>query len=273
MKMTAMGVILELTETQQTYLDNLMARYCAAVRWSFKRLLEGKGVQDIRQSVQVKFNFNSRQANDAVYDAQSTIKSQHELVKLHCENARAKVEFTQKRIAKAKSSKKKANLQKRLEKEQRKLSYWQKHLEGKTFPAVVFGGKKLFQERCKGNITREEWQEARSNRYLSRGDKTKGGNLNTRLYEMNGQIYLDIAAEPTGTGRYKRITVPVYLAHIKSKKTGKINGRNYRQMVLDYLKTGTAYQVEIIRKDVRYYIHITIEEDVPVPYHAYGAVG
>ncbi|GAB6158800.1 hypothetical protein JCM39194_20000 [Desulfotomaculum varum] len=76
-----------------------------------------------------------------MYDAQSTIKSQHELVKLHYENARAKVEFTQKRIAKAKSPKKKANLQKRLEKQQRKLSYWQKHLEAKTFPAVVFGGK------------------------------------------------------------------------------------------------------------------------------------
>jgi predicted transposase len=36
-----MGVIIELTEAQQAYLDNLMARYCAAVRWSFKRLLEG----------------------------------------------------------------------------------------------------------------------------------------------------------------------------------------------------------------------------------------
>ncbi|AEF93879.1 transposase, IS605 OrfB family [Desulfotomaculum nigrificans CO-1-SRB] len=273
MKTTAMGVILELTETQQAYLDNLMARYCAAVRWSFKRLLEGKGIQDIRQGVQVKFNLNSRQANDAVYDAQSTIKSQYELVKLHYANALAKVEFTQKRITKAKSSKKKANLQKRLEKEQRKLADWQKHLEAKTFPTIVFGGKRLFLERCKGNITREEWQEARSNRYLSRGDKTKGGNLNTRLYEMNGQIYLDIAAEPTGTGRYKRITVPVYLAHKPSKKTGKINGRSYRQMVLDYLKTGSSYQVEIIRKDGRYYIHVTIEEDMPDPYHAHGAVG
>ncbi|GAB6158799.1 hypothetical protein JCM39194_19990 [Desulfotomaculum varum] len=42
---------------------------------------------------------------------------------------------------------------------------------------------------------------------------------------------------------------------------------------MDYLKTGSSYQVEIIRKDGRYYIHVTIEEDVPVPYYAYGAVG
>nr|WP_238457095.1 hypothetical protein [Desulforamulus putei] len=42
---------------------------------------------------------------------------------------------------------------------------------------------------------------------------------------------------------------------------------------MDYLKTGGSYQVEIIRKDGRYYIHVTIEEDMPDPYHAHGAVG
>lgn len=277
MKTTTMGIIMELTPEQKHYLDNLMERYCAAVRWSFKRLLEGWKIQDIRITVQERFNLNSRQANDAVYDAQSTIKSQHELVKLHYENAKTKVEFTTKRIAKAKSPDKITRLQKRLDKEYRKLVKWQHYLATKTFPPVVFGGKKLFQERCKGNITRKEWQESRSNRYLSRGDKTKGGNLNTRLYNKDGDIYLDIAAEPVETGkviRYNRITVPVYLAYKPSKKTGLINGRNYRQMVLDYLKTGNAYQVEIIRENGRYYIHVTIEEEIPVPYNANnGAIG
>ncbi len=37
-------------------------------------------------------------------------------------------------------------------------------------------------------------------------------------------------------------------------------------MMLDYLKTDSAYQVEIIRENGRYYIHVTIEEEVPVPY-------
>lgn len=276
MKTTVRGVILQLNETQKSFLDNLMVRYCAAVRWSFKRLLDGWKVQDIRISVQAKFSLNSRQANDAVYDAQVTIKSQYELVKLHYENAKAKVEFTAKRIAKTKSPAKIAKLQKRLDKEQRKLTKWQHHVETNTFPPVVFGGKKLFLERCKGNITREGWQEARNNRYLSRGDKTKGGNLNTRLYQVEGQIYLDIAAEPIETGqsvRYNRITVPVYLAYKPSKKTGKINGMNYRQMILDYLKTGDAYQVEILRMDGKYYVHVTIEEKTPIPYNAKGAIG
>jgi IS605 OrfB family transposase len=271
-----MGIILELTNEQKQYLDNLMERYCAAVRWSFKRLLNGWKTQAVRLAVQGKFSLNSRQAGDAVYDAQATIKSQHKLVKLHYENAKARVEFTEKRIDQAKSPAKIAKLQRRLDKEQRKLAKWQHYLETNTFPPVVFGGKKLFRQRCKGNITREAWQEARTGRYLSRGDKTKGGNLNTRLYQIDSQIYLDIAADPIQTGktiRYNRITVPVYLAHKPSKKTGQINGINYRQMILEYLKTGNAYQVEILRKNGKYYIHVSIEEQTPVPLKSYGAIG
>lgn len=277
MKTTVRGAILQLTEEQKVFLEDLMDRYCAAVRWSFKRLLEGCKTQEIRLAVQSKFNLNSRQANDAVYDAQTTIKSQQELVKLNHVNAAKKVESTKKRLDKTKSPKKVANLQRRLDKEQRRLAYCQKHLDAGTFPAVVFGGKKLFIERCKGNISRKEWQNARSNRYLSRGDKTKGGNLNTRLYTIDDNIYLDIAAEPAETGRvirYSRVTVSVYLAHKPSKKTGRINGCNYRQMALNYLKTGKAYQVEIIRENERYYIHLTIEEETPKTYIAQnGAIG
>jgi len=276
-KTTVRGVILQLTEVQKTFLDNLINRYCAAVRWSFKRLLEGCKTQDIRLAAQSKFSLNSRQANDTVYDAQATISSQKELVKLNYANAKKKVEFTRKRLEKARSSRSSANLQRRLDKEERKLAFWQKHLDIGTFPPVVFSGKKLFHERCKGNITREQWQEARSNRYLSRGDKTKGGNLNARLCTKDGNIYLDIATDPIETAksiRYNRMTVPVYLAHKPSKKTGRINGRNYRQMVLDYLKTGGAYQVEILCENGRYYVHVTIEEEVPVPSTTYnGAIG
>jgi len=276
-KTTVRGVILQLTEECKATLDDLMVRYCAAVRWAFKRLLDSWKTQAIRLTVQSKFTLNSRQANDAVYDAQATISSQRELVKLNHANSKKKVAFTEKRLNNAKSSTKIINLQKRLDKEQRKLTFWQKHLDKGTIPPVVFGGRKLFLERCKGNITHEQWREARSNRYLSRGDKTKGGNLNTRLHNKDGSIYLDIAVEPVATGkatRYQRTTVPLYLAHKPSKKSKKINGRDYRQMVLDYLKTGGAYQVEIIRVNGRYYVHITIEEKIPTPYTAYnGAIG
>ncbi|NLI11184.1 IS200/IS605 family accessory protein TnpB-related protein [Pelotomaculum propionicicum] len=277
MKTTVKGVILQINEQGKTYLDNLMDSFCAAVRWSYKRLLDMWKIQDIRLAVQGKFSLNSRQANDAVYEAQTTIRSQKELVKLNRSNTKKRVELTKSRLKKARSKKKKANLTRKLNKEQRRLAELQKHMENSATPPVLFGGKKLFIERCKGNISHEQWQEARSNRYLSRGDKTKGGNLNTRLYAKDGNIYLDIAAEPIETDkviRYNRITVPVYLAHKPSQKTGRINGRNYRQMVLNYLKAGNAYQVEIIRENGRYYIHVTIEEETPQAYVARnGAVG
>lgn len=167
MKTTVRGVILQLTEIQKIFLDNLMDCFCAAVRWSFKRLMDNWKTQDVRLAVQGKFSLNSRQANDAVHNAQATIKSQQELVKLNHANAAKKMEFTQKRLEQARSSGKRAKLKRRLDKEERKLTCWQKHLDAGTFPPVVFGGKKLFHKRCKGNITREEWQEARSNRYLS----------------------------------------------------------------------------------------------------------
>jgi transposase len=59
--------------------------------------------------------------------------------------------------------------------------------------------------------------------------------------------------------------VPIYLAQKPSKKTSKINGINYRQMMLDYLKTGEAYQIEIIWEKGCYYIHVSIEEETPIP--------
>jgi len=277
LKTTVRGIILHLTEENRSFLDDLMTRFCAAVRWSYKRLLDGWKLQNIRLATAEKFNLNSRQANDAVYDAQATVKSQKELLKLNYSNAGRKVEHTNNRLKKAQSKKKRANLTKKLDKEERRLAKLQKYIEDDTIPPVVFGGKKLFLERCKGNITREDWQEARSNHYLSRGDKTKGGNLNTRLYTIDGDIYLDIAAEPYETGkviRYNRVTVPVYLAHKPSKKTGRMNGCDYRQMVLNHLKTGDAYQVEIIRKNGRYYIHVTIEEGIPQVYTARnGTIG
>ncbi|MFZ5688069.1 MAG: hypothetical protein ACOY9Y_07780 [Bacillota bacterium] len=54
MKTTARGVILNLTEEQKAFLDDLMDRCCAAVRWSYKRLLDRWNVQDIRLAVQSK---------------------------------------------------------------------------------------------------------------------------------------------------------------------------------------------------------------------------
>jgi len=268
-KTTVRGVILSFGEGEQSILDKLMGDYSAAVRWAYNRLLDGIDIQKLRVMVQGNFLPNSRQTNDAVYEAQATIKSQRELLKLNYEDVVVKVDFIKKKLSKAKNPNKITKLTLKIEKWERKLNYWKKFIETDTLPPVIFGTKELFIRRCKGLISKEEWKQARNNRYVSRGDATKGGNLNTRISLKDNKLYLDIATEAVKTKksvRFNRITLPIYLAQKLSKKSGKINGRNYRQMVIDYLRTGKAYQVEIICENNCYYVHVTIEEAEIAPY-------
>ena len=60
--------------------------------------------------------------------------------------------------------------------------------------------------------------------------------------------------------RAVKIRTPLCLPQKLSKKTNQINGRDYRSMALDYLRTGEAYQVELIKKTSGYYCHITLDE-------------
>ena len=65
--------------------------------------------------------------------------------------------------------------------------------------------------------------------------------------------------EKTTTNRAIKIQVPIYLPQKLSKKTGQVNGINYRDMFLNHLIKGEAYQVEILKRNNKYYCHITFE--------------
>lgn len=134
-------------------------------------------------------------------------------------------------------------------------------------PKVIFGGRKNFIDRCQGKISSAEWKALRDNRVVSRGDVNKKGNPNTRLIKEKDKTYLIINTdqyEKRGKAkRYIQIKAEIYLPWKPSKKTGAINGRNYRQMILDCVSAGQAYQVEIIQKNKHYYCHITVEEAEP----------
>jgi IS605 OrfB family transposase len=194
-----------------------------------------------------------------VENARQTIESQKELVKLEFDNFTKKVEAIDTQLQKQNISEKKRNaLIKKLDKRIRKQKYYKNFIDTSTIPPVTFGTKSLFIKRCKGLITKEEWQSARSNRIYSRGDKTKGGNPNLRVVIINNMSYLEISTlEKTKTNRAIKIRVPIYLPEKRSKKTGLVNGIDYRSLFLEHLATGEAYQVEIIRKDDKYYCHIT----------------
>ncbi|MCT8977970.1 IS200/IS605 family accessory protein TnpB-related protein [Clostridium sp. CX1] len=249
------------TKNQIKIIDNMMLVFSTAIRYSFKRILQGHKIGDLEKDVAFKFNLNIRQAKDAVESARQTIVSQKELVKMNYENyvkKITKIENILKDRKKSLSEKKRTSLLKKLDRRQRKANYFKEFIHTNAIPPVVFGTKQMFLKRCKGLISNEEWKACRNNRIYSRGDKTKKGNPNLRVIINNGMSYLQISTlEKTKNNRAVKIEVPIYLPQKLSKKTGKVNGTDYRSLFLNHLATGEAYQVEMIKKKDKYYCHIT----------------
>lgn len=263
MKITIKALLINETNEQIKIIDNMMLIFSTATRYSFKRILEGKKIGDLEKEVAYKFNLNIRQAKDAVESARQTIASQKELVKMNYENYVKKVTAIENILKDKKKNlleKKRASLLKKLDKRQRKANYFKRFIDTNTIPPVVFGTKQMFLKRCKGLISNEEWKACRDNRIYSRGDKTKKGNPNLRVIIINGVSYLQISTlEKTENNRAIKIDVPIYLPQKLSKKTGKVNGTNYRELFFNHLAAGDAYQVEMIKKKGKYYCHITFE--------------
>ena len=261
-KTTMKAILVNLSNEQKALLDHMMLVFCTAIRYSFKRQLEGQLIGDLEKVVAHKYNVNIRQAKDAVESARQTIASQHELVKLYHGNYSKKVEVLVKKLKNPKLSERKGKaLSAKLAKRQRKLDYWTAFLTSKTFPPVTFGTKEMFLRRCKGLITKQEWNDCRNNRIYSRGDKSKGGNPNLRIVLRDGVSFLEISTlEKTTNNRAVKVLMPIYLPQKLSKKTSKVNGIQYRKLFMDSLERGVAYQVELIKRDGKYYAHITFEE-------------
>jgi IS605 OrfB family transposase len=257
------AILVNETENDKNVIDNMMLVFCSAIRYSFKRQLEGIKISELEKIVSDKYNLNIRQAKDAVESARQTILSQKELIKMNYEDYSKKVKAIEKILNdkdKKLSEKKRNALLSKLAKRQRKLNYWKNFIDTNTIPSVTFGTKEMFLRRCKDLISNKEWKDCRNNRFYSRGDKSKCGNPNLRVIIKDNMSFLEISTlEKTKTNRAIKIQVPIYLPQKLSKKTGKINGINYRELFLNYLKTGEAYQVEMIKKNDKYYCHITFE--------------
>ncbi len=262
MKTTMKAILIDLTSEQKALLDHMMLVFCTAVRYSFKRQLEGQVIGDLERVVAHKYNLNIRQAKDAVESARQTIVSQHVLVKLYHEDYTKKAEALVKKLKNPKLSVRKVKaLTSKLAKRQRKLSYWTVFKESKTFPPVTFGTKEMFLRRCKGLITKKEWNDRRNNRFYSRGDKSKGGNPNLRVVFKEEASFLEVSTfEKTPKNRAIKVLIPIYLPQKLSKKTGNVNGIPYRQLFIDSLERGEAYQVELLKREGKYYAHITFDE-------------
>ena len=273
------AILVDMSDVHQQTLDDLMLVFCTAIRYSFNRLLDEWKVSELGKIVASKYKLNIRQAKDAVESARQTIQSQHELVKTNYDDYSVKVKAIEKLLSDKKkklSVRKRKSLTFKLEKRIRKMQYFEKFITTHTIPPVIFGTKEMFLRRCKGLISNAEWKSCRNNRVYSRGDKSKNGNPNLRVIIKDEISYLEISTlEKTITNRAIKMQIPIYLPQKRSKKTGKINGINYKQLFLDHLATGKAYQVEILKRNGNYYCHISFDSpDADVVYTGHnGMIG
>jgi transposase, putative, N-terminal domain len=64
-------------QDKETVLD-LMRRFSSAMRYAYKRLLEGEKRKDLKKNISRLFNINTRYSDDAILSAQTMISSYKE---------------------------------------------------------------------------------------------------------------------------------------------------------------------------------------------------
>ncbi|MBU8914529.1 IS200/IS605 family accessory protein TnpB-related protein [Bacillus sp. FJAT-29953] len=278
MKITRICQIKDANQSDLHFLNQLMRVFCSAHRFSFNRLLEGENSGELIKKVQKKFRLNKRYAEDAVMQAQAIISSQKELLPVRIEGVQGKIQKTRQKIEDYTAGKKKPKkvalelclkgLQSRLENLQKKEELLLHHQANRTIPPVVFGRKKNFYERLKNKISNEEWKDLRSNTLYSRGDKSKKGNLNTRIVfdETEQQFYLDVAnsllleAGKRNNPRLRfKLHIPdKYMEEVVDVVMPEITGQNVKGKPIEEYK---VYSVELKRKHNKYYVHLTYDRD------------
>ncbi len=72
--------------------------------------------------------------------------------------------------------------------------------------------------------------------------------------------------------RYRWRLLPLYMARKVQSKTGNTNGRDYEGLLRRVMASGDPYPVEILRRQGRYQVRITVEEE-PATWQTYPANG
>lgn len=186
----------QINASQQILLQALMRHYQSGKRLAFNRLLDGLSRQPIVEKIrELGILSNARYIRSAIEEAKAIITSQKELVRLYVreytwneKRARQKMKQYQDQLANQpysptpRQQQKLARLIKHQHRMKEKRDFWQAHHTQKTFPSVIFGGKKRFQALQQGKIPPEEWRQARQNGLYCVGEKQKKGNANIRIH-------------------------------------------------------------------------------------------
>ncbi|RHW30807.1 IS200/IS605 family accessory protein TnpB-related protein [Oceanobacillus profundus] len=260
-----------------TELRKLSTIFGSATRYAFNRLLEGEKPSDLIKKVNIKFDLNKRYAEDAVLKAQSIISSQKALLPLRIEEIQRKIAKTERKLEDYRAGKKTPNkvsletcikgLDSRLETLRKKENNLLLHQKNETIPKVIFGGRKNFFRRMQGKITNEGWKELRSNTLYSRGDKSKKGNLNTRIVWDEEQAYFLLEVANPLNKKNNRSERLRYKLHTSDKRFSDVVNIVLPQETSfqdsnGNIKTNEAYQpytVELKYKNGKWYVFLSYD--------------
>ncbi|WP_042835519.1 IS200/IS605 family accessory protein TnpB-related protein [Thermoanaerobacter ethanolicus] len=122
---------------------------------------------------------------------------------------------------------------------------------------VIFGGKDLFKKLQKRHINGKEyqklktkWQERRKGNLYSRGDKSKKGNLNTRIEVKENGTFLRI-----NVGERKYVYAKIQAGYKKNKRR--------EELLQEIVESNIPYSVELKLKNGNIYAYFAIEEEYP----------
>ena len=251
--LTYPGIIFGAEVTETFMLDELMRKFKSAERFSRERLFEGLKRQEIVEKTKPLFLNNSRFMRDAILLADANISSQKELQPTYVEQYKQAIRKLEEKITKLEKSKlkKKQDIilskKARIKKLQKKLNYYQHHIDQGTVSKVVDGTKKLFKLLNQGRITKEEWRDVRSNQLFSRGEANQGGNLNMRLEYVENDIFLLKIANPLSGKKGSKL---VFTVRFDEK---------FVPLLCNYLIMGKAYSVRVVREHGKYVVKVSLD--------------
>jgi len=146
---------------------------------------------------------------------------------------------------------------------------------GQNPKKLVFGSRELFEKLKKNHLTgkhreklRQKWEERRYCYIYSRGEKSKSGNLNLRLVNLNNQWYLRINL---GNSEYVLAKV------IRNTKRRKDKWIDFTWRLLEAERLGEwfAYNVMLKVRNGKFYTQVSYEENIikPMITKANGVIG
>ena len=134
---------------------------------------------------------------------------------------------------------------------------------GQNPKKIVFGSRKLFEKLKKKHLTgkrrdelRQKWEERRYGILYSRGDKSREGNINLRLVNLNNQWRLRVNL---GNGEYVWTKVIRTAKRKTDKWTGFISSLEHAAKTGDWF----PYTVRLKLKNGKIYAQFSREEKLP----------